>query len=107
MLGSTTDDLRILVAKGFVIPFEDGVIVIRHWRVNNEIRQDRYKETQYKDYKERLGLTNGIYDLVLPMVPVGPENLPFWHSTIAPCTNRHVKASDLSQNPSHNQRLKI
>ena len=55
MLGSTTDDLRILVAKGFVIPFEDGVIVIRHWRVNNEIRQDRYKETQYKDHKERLG----------------------------------------------------
>ena len=69
MLGSTSDDLKILIAKSFVIPFDDGVIVIRHWRVNNEIRQDRYKETQYTEHKEKLGLTNGIYDVVLPMVP--------------------------------------
>jgi hypothetical protein len=74
MLGSTTDDLRILIAKGFVIAFEDGVIVIRHWRVN-------YKEMLYKDHKEKLGLNNGIYDLVLPMVPPTGDNLDTQVST--------------------------
>ena len=57
------DDLQILIAKGYLIIFESGVIVIRHWRLHNYIRQDRYKPTVY--YKERATLTltpNGIYE---------------------------------------------
>lgn len=51
---SQTDDLRILVAKGFVIEFDNKIIVIRHWKQHNYIRKDTYKETQYKEYKRLL-----------------------------------------------------
>ena len=51
MTGKKEDDLKILIAKKFIIPFESGVIVIRHWRLNNYIRNDRYKETIYKAEK--------------------------------------------------------
>ena len=40
--GAGKDDLALLVAKGYVIPFDSGVFVIRHWGVNNQIRRDRY-----------------------------------------------------------------
>lgn len=48
------DDLRILIAKKFLIPFESGVVVIKHWRIHNYIRNDRYKETKYKEEKASL-----------------------------------------------------
>lgn len=48
------DDLRILIAKKFIIPFESGVVVIKHWRIHNYIRNDRYKETKYKEEKASL-----------------------------------------------------
>lgn len=47
MVGCNDDDLRLLLAKGFVIPFNNGVCVIRHWKVHNYIRGDRYKKTIY------------------------------------------------------------
>jgi hypothetical protein len=51
-LGSNEDDLKVLIAKQFVIPFESGVIVIRHWKENNYIQSDRYKPTIYqKEYR--------------------------------------------------------
>ena len=43
--GATKDDMNVLVSRGFVIPFDSGVIVIRHWKQNNEIKKDRYKPT--------------------------------------------------------------
>lgn len=49
MTGTKEDDMKILVAKQFVIPFDSGVIVIRHWRINNYLRNDRYKETKHKE----------------------------------------------------------
>jgi hypothetical protein len=48
-IGSGDDDLRILAAKKFIIPFDSGVIVIKHWRIHNYIAKDRYSETKYKD----------------------------------------------------------
>lgn len=48
-VGSTTDDMNILIAKKFVIAFESGVIVIKHWRIHNYIQSDRYHETKYKE----------------------------------------------------------
>jgi hypothetical protein len=68
LTGSSDDDLKMLIAKGFVYQFEDGVIVILDWKVNNEIRQDRYNQTQYLDHKNRLTLEDGRYSMVLPMV---------------------------------------
>lgn len=54
MLGTEEDDLKILIAKGFVIRFETGVIVITHWKQNNYIAKDRYKETVHKIEKRLL-----------------------------------------------------
>jgi len=49
MLGNGDDDLRVLIAKGFVISFDSGVVVVRHWKVNNYIQKDRYKPSQNLD----------------------------------------------------------
>ena len=66
--GASRDDLRLLVAKGFVIPFDSGVVVIRHWRINNQIRADRHKNTQCTAEKADLTITSdGIYE----RLPVG------------------------------------
>ena len=63
MLGSPDDDLKLLIAKKFVIPFEDGVLVIVHWKVHNEIRQDRYKPTLYQEKIKQIKLNQGVYTL--------------------------------------------
>lgn len=54
MIGSSDDDLKMLIAKRFVLPFENGVVVIKHWRVNNMIRKDFYQETDYLEQKRTL-----------------------------------------------------
>ena len=60
--GASEDDLRILIAKKFILPFEDGVIVIKHWRINNYLRNDRYQETKYIENKANLLIDkNGAY----------------------------------------------
>lgn len=65
MVGCNDDDLKLLLAKGFIIPFESGVCVIRHWKVHNYIRSDRYKKTAYRSEMERLlVLENGEYSLM-------------------------------------------
>lgn len=46
--GATNEDLRILIEKRFVLDFENGVIVIKHWRMHNTLKKDRYKPTQYQ-----------------------------------------------------------
>lgn len=62
--GSQGDDLKLLIAKKFIISFEDGVCVIKHWRINNYIRKDIYKETKYLDHKQTLFIRpNGAYTL--------------------------------------------
>ena len=62
MIGASDDDLKVLVMKRFIIPFESGIVVIKHWKIHNYIRNDRYKPTVYT--KERAMLTskeNGAY----------------------------------------------
>lgn len=48
-IGSADDDLKLLLAKRFVIGFESGVIVIKHWRMHNTLRRDRYSPTHYQE----------------------------------------------------------
>ena len=50
------DDIKVLIAKKFIIPFESGVIVIKHWRIHNLVRADRYHETKYIEEKSTLYL---------------------------------------------------
>ena len=62
LTGASEDDLKLLIAKSFILPFENGVIVIKHWRMNNLIRSDRYKPTVYQEEKSQLLLKdNGSY----------------------------------------------
>lgn len=49
MIGASDDDLKLLMAKNFIIPFDSGVVVIKHWKIHNYIRNDRYKPTVYKE----------------------------------------------------------
>ena len=54
MIGASEDDLKLLIAKRFVLAFENGVIVIKHWRMHNLIRKDRYHPTQYQEELQSL-----------------------------------------------------
>lgn len=64
---ASTDDLKILLAKNFVIRFESGVIVIKHWRMHNTLRKDRYTPTNYQEEFKMLGVKeNGAYTERLP-----------------------------------------
>ena len=54
MVGCSDDDLKLLIAKRFIIPFESGVVVIKHWRIHNYIQSDRYKSTVYQEEKAML-----------------------------------------------------
>ena len=64
MIGASDDDMRILIAKKFVIPFESGVMVIKHWKINNYIQRDRYKPTVYVDEYDMIRVKeNGSYTI--------------------------------------------
>lgn len=73
LIGCADDDMRLLVAKAFIIPFESGVVVIKHWRINNYIRNDRYKPTNYTEEMAQLQVKeNGAYTEKLPLgIPNG------------------------------------
>jgi hypothetical protein len=49
--GCNNDDMRLLATKGFIIPFDSGVVVITDWKVNNTLKNDRYQETIYQSEK--------------------------------------------------------
>ena len=64
MTGTKEDDLKLLIAKQYIIAFESGVIVIRHWRLNNYLQRDRIKPTNYKDELNELYVdNNNVYTL--------------------------------------------
>lgn len=68
MIGSSDDDLKLLVAKNFIIPFESGIVVIKHWRIHNYLQKDRVKETVYQEEKSQLVVKdNKAYTLAEPM----------------------------------------
>lgn len=64
MTGASDDDSKILIAKKFIIPFESGIVVIKHWKIHNYIRGDRLRETKYHKEKRLLSLNeNDAYTL--------------------------------------------
>ena len=63
-VGANDDDLKMLMYKNFIIAFENGVIVIKHWWIHNTLRKDRYKETVYQEERSQLDVKdNGSYTL--------------------------------------------
>lgn len=62
MVGASDDDLKVLIMKRFIIPFESGIVVIKHWKIHNYIQKDRYKPTVYAEEKALLtSKENGAY----------------------------------------------
>lgn len=77
---ASVDDLKVLLAKNFVIRFESGVIVIKHWRMHNTLRKDRYNPTNFQEELSMLGIKdNGSYTLY----PQDDERLPSGCQTVA------------------------
>ena len=88
IIGASNDDINILIAKKFVIPFENGIVVIKAWKINNYLRADRYKETNYINEKRLLTVEKtGMYTLKntiendsgipfgIPMVDAGKDSI--------------------------------
>lgn len=64
MVGCSDDDIRILISKQLIIPFDNGIVVIKHWRIHNYIRKDTYNETRYTEQKKSLVIDeNKVYQL--------------------------------------------
>lgn len=84
MCGASDDDFKLLIAKSFVILFESGVIVIKHWKMHNYIQSDRYRPTDYVDEKSMLGVKKNkaytldeskMYTKCIQDVSVGKESI--------------------------------
>lgn len=79
MVGASEDDLKLLIAKRFLLTFESGVVVIKHWRIHNYINPDRYTPTTYVEEKSTLTLddkkayTECLPDVVHDVVQVGDK----------------------------------
>ena len=54
MIGATDDDMKVLLTKRFIIAFESGIVVIKHWKMHNYIQADRFKPTPYREERNRL-----------------------------------------------------
>lgn len=81
MIGAAKNDFDVLVAKRFIIQFPDGICVIKHWRIHNYLRKDRYTETVYTEHKAALSIKeNGAYSVQIsgenPIgIPAGNQRL--------------------------------
>lgn len=62
LVGTNEDDYKILIAKRFILTFQTGIVVIKHWKIHNYIQNDRYHETQYTEERKSLFIKqNGAY----------------------------------------------
>ena len=56
IINSSEDDMKVLILKKFILPLDNGIIVIKHWKINNYIQSDRYTPTKYQEQLAKLGL---------------------------------------------------
>lgn len=62
MCGASEDDLKSLIDNRFLLSFDSGVMLVKHWRIHNYIPPDRYKPSCYEDEKSKIGVKlNGSY----------------------------------------------
>ena len=78
VIGAKDDDMRVLQAKGYIIPFDSGVIVIKHWRIHNSLRKDRYNPNpQLENERKQLSINDRKeYELATTWQPLGNQWLP-------------------------------
>lgn len=108
MIGASNDDVNILIARKFVIPFDSGVVVIKHWRINNYLRNDRYTETKYLEEKSTLdvdkngsyttknnaGIPHGIPTVSTGKVRLGKDSIGKYINTISCNENSEIEVLD-------------
>ena len=74
--GASQDDMLLLLQKRFVIGFDNGVIVIKHWRMNNYLQKDRHKKTNYTEELAQLQVEeNGAYTECIQNVYTGKDSI--------------------------------
>ena len=75
VIGAKDDDMRVLQAKGYTIPFDSGVIVIKHWRMHNSLRKDRYNPNPQLENERKQLIINDRkeYELVTTWQPTGNQ----------------------------------
>lgn len=79
MIGASDDDMKVLLVKRFLICFENGVIVIKHWRMHNTLKSDRYKPTQYQEQLALLELKPNKSYTEKAKEPAGSKVEPGWN----------------------------
>lgn len=71
LTGAKEDDLKVLIAKQYIIPFDSGVIIIKHWRLNNYLRRDRYTTTNHQKELAQITLDeNMVYQMATNGIPL-------------------------------------
>lgn len=66
-VGASPDDVKLLIAKQYLIPFDTGIMAIKHWRIHNYIKKDRYKPTDCEEIKLLEVNEKGEYILAEPV----------------------------------------
>lgn len=96
MIGASEDELRLLIAKSFIIPFESGVCVIKHWRIHNYLRSDRFKPTTYIDERAQLSVKeNSAYSLIPVNENLGiPDGIPVGIPNVHQCETQDRLGKD-------------
>ena len=69
MIGASDDELKMLIAKQYIIPFDSGVVVIKHWRIHNYIRKDRKQPSTCEEVNQLQVDSQGVYELLPPCQP--------------------------------------
>lgn len=99
MIGCTEDDLKILIAKNYLIPFKNKVCVIRHWLIHNTIRKDRYNPTIHLEERNQLAINNKIYDFQGKNVS-GNQMATIWQPSID--KNSYNNSNNILEQPTEN-----
>lgn len=73
-IGASEDDMKLLIAKRFILSFDSGVVVVKHWLMNNTIRKDRYNPTQYQDEMSQLDVKDNKSYTEKPLFSTIPDN---------------------------------
>ena len=98
IIGSSDDDAKLLVLKKFIIPFESGVVVIKHWKIHNYIQKDRYKETLYKEEKALLSIKENKSYTLEENPPALPEKTECIHDVYNTDTQDRLGKDSLEEN---------
>ena len=108
-IAASEDDLKILLLKRFLLSFESGIVVLKHWRMNNQIRKDRYTETLYKEEKNSLMLKeNGAYSeaagsLSTTWQPNGNQMATTWQPSIVEYSKEEYRVVESSGDGNRHQ----